>query len=209
MAAPTRSSNLLYRDDRLIIQFRFDEPAIRFQAQNISTEAMRFDWPMASLGLLGRSTPVRNLSTFYDSSATIAAGQPIPPLSVVRDVILPWGNVTFDGKRWHERDLLPTTDGHSLSLKDSILNMVGGTVDLILPVAFGLDVRSYHFTFSIDSVKQMAWDDYRLPPWLPPRPPERKVEPTTGDQITAAILASGFLGFFAYMLTAKKTPVSE
>jgi hypothetical protein len=135
MVAPTRSSDLLYRDDRLIVQFRFDEPAIRFQAQNISTEAMRFDWPKASLSLLGSSTPVRNLSTFYDSSVTTAAGQPIPPLGVVRDVILPWANVFFDGKRWHERDFLPTTDDHSSSLKDSILTMAGGTVDLILPVA--------------------------------------------------------------------------
>jgi len=209
MVAPTRSRELLFRDNRLIIQFRFDDPAIRFQAQNISTEAMRLELGKALLGLQGSYTSVRNLSTFYDTSTAVAVSRPIPPLGVVREVVLPTSNVWFDGKQWHERDLLPTTDGHSLALQDSILKMAGGTVDVILPVAFGSHLRSYHFTFSIDSVKQMAWDDYRLPAWLPPRPPARELESTSCEQIAAAILVTGFLGFFTYMLSAKKTPVSE
>jgi hypothetical protein len=53
MVAPVKSPNLLFRDDRLIIQFRFDDPAIRFQAQNISSTNMRIDWTKASLGIGG------------------------------------------------------------------------------------------------------------------------------------------------------------
>jgi len=209
MVAPAKSSDLLFRDERLIIQFRFDDPAIRFQAQNISTGAMRIDWAKVSLGLRGSYTSVRNLSTFYDSSGTASISEPIPPLAVIRDVILPRDNVSFDGRQWRARDLMPTLDGNSRALQDSILNMVGGTVDVVLPVEFESDVRSYHLTFSIDSVKQMAWDEYRLPAWFPPGPSGQNLKPTSGDQITAVILVSGFLGFFTYMLTAKKAPVSE
>jgi hypothetical protein len=209
MVAPAKSSDLLFRDGRLIIQFRFDDPAIRFQAQNISPDTMWIEWGKASLDLLGSSTSVRNLLTFYDSSSAVSVGPPIPPMGVIRDVILPSGNVSFDGRQWQERDLLPTTDDNSPALRDSILNMAGASIDLTLPAAFGSDVHSYHFTFSIDSVKQTAWDDSRVPAWLPTRPPARSLKPTAGDQITAAILASSFLGFFTYLLTAKKTPVVE
>jgi hypothetical protein len=209
LVAPSRSSDLLFRDDHLIIQFRFDDPAIRFQAQNLSADTLRINWEKASLDVRGSSTPVRHLSTFYDSTAAASDSSPIPSLGVIRDVILPSRNVSFDGKQWRERDLLPTTDGHSLALRDSILNMTGATVSLILPLTFGSNVRSYRFVFSIDSVRQIAWNEYRLPAWLPPQPSPQDLKPTTGDQITAAIITSGFLGFFAYMLTLKKTPVVE
>ena len=209
MVAPSRSSDLLFRDDHLIIQFRFDDPALRFQAQNLSVDTLWIDWGKAALDSRGSPTTVRHLSTFYDSALTASVRPPIPPLGVIRDVILPSCNVTFDGREWHLRDLLPTTDGHSVALRDSILNMTGATLNLTLPLTFGSRVRTYRFVFSIDSVRQIAWDDFRLPAWLPPQPPPRSLKPTAGDQITAAIITSGFLGFFAYMLTLKKTPVVE
>jgi hypothetical protein len=209
MVAPVKSSNLLFRDDRLIIQFRFDDPAIRFQAQNVSPANMRVDWNKASLGIRGLYTPVRNLSVFYDSSAAPLLSPLIPPLGVIRDVILPRGNVFFDGERWQVSDLLPTRDENSQAMRSSVVNLIGSTIDVILPVEFGSDSRSYRFSFSVDSVRQISWLDYRLPGWLPPRPPVRKLVPSTEEQITAAIIVSGFLGVFAYMRSAKKSPVSE
>ncbi len=209
MVAPVKSSNLLFRDDRLIIQFRFDDPAIRFQAQNISSTNMRIDWNKASLGIRGLYTPVRNLSAFYDSSAAPLLSPLIPSLGVIRDVILPRGNVFFDGEQWQVSDLLPTRDQNSQAMRSSVVSLIGSTIDVILPVDFESDSRSYRFSFTVDSVSQISWNDYRLPGWLPPRTPVRKLTPSTEEQITAAIIVSGFLGVFAYMRSAKKSPVSE
>ena len=209
MTAPQRSMNLLYRDDDIIVQFRLEESALRFQFQNLSDSTLLIDWPHASIGVRGIYSPVRNLSTFYDTTSVRPAGRYVPSLGVIRDVILPRGNTYFDRTRWHREDLLPTTDGNSQAMRNTIAGMVGSPIDVLLPVAVAGYQRQYHFTFAVDSVLQMRWDEYRPEAWLPSEPPVMRVGPTSDDEITAAIIASGFLGFFSYMLTAKKSPVSE
>jgi hypothetical protein len=74
---------------------------------------------------------------------------------------------------------------------------------------FGSDVRTYQFTFSVDSVRQVAWSDYRPASWLPPQPPVRRLQQGVEDWVTAAILATGFLVILRYVTVAKKTPVVE
>jgi hypothetical protein len=94
-------------------------------------------------------------------------------------------------------------------MQETIMNMVGSAIDVNLPISVGANPRKYRFTFVVDSVKQIEWRDYRPAAWLPPHPPVHRLQPTTEDQITAAILVGSFLGFFRYVLTMKKSPVSE
>jgi hypothetical protein len=209
MFAPEKSKNMLFRDDQLIIQFRMDNPGIRFQIQNISPTDMRIDWAKASIGIHNSYSPVRNMSTIYDTTAKIPVSKIIPPLGVVRDVILPRGNTYFDGVQWRVDDLLPTTDANSRAMKNNIMGQVGSSVDVILPLDFGSDVRTYQFTFSVDSVQQVAWSDFRPASWLPPQPPVRRLHQSAEDLVTAAILASSFILVLRYVTAAKKTPVVE
>jgi hypothetical protein len=209
MFAPEKSKDMLFRDDQLIIQFRLSNPGIRFQIQNISPTDMRIDWANASIGIHKAYSPVRNISTIYDATAKIPSGQLIPPLGVIRDAILPRGNTYFDGVQWRVDDLLPTTDANERAIMSTIMRQVGGSIDVILPLEFGSDVRTYQFTFSVDSVRQVAWSDYRPASWLPPQPPVRRLQQGVEDWVTAAILATGFLVILRYVTVAKKTPVVE
>ena len=207
MVEPAKSDSLLYRDDRLIIQFRFDDPAIRFQVQNISPAPMQIDWPHALLDLGGTPQLVRTLATFYDTSAVKTLSTPLQPLGVLRDVIAPRNGVTVRGSEWRLADLLPTTDGNSFSRESAIKGSVGRKVGLTLPVRFGTEAVTYRFVFSVDAVHQISWNDYGRAPWLPPAPPLARLAPTAEDNLTAAIIVGGFAGLVSYMLTAKKTPV--
>jgi hypothetical protein len=209
MVAPAKSKEMLFRDDRIIIQFRLDDPALRFQIQNISPGAMSIDWPNASLGVHGVYSPVRNMATLYDSTGTRIARQVVPSLGVLRDVILPRANIYFDGRRWRGDDLFPTTDANSRAMRTTILNLIGASIDVNLPIDFGTESRPYHFTFAVDTVRQVAWDAYEPTGWLPASPPVHGLRPSSEDQVTSVILVGGFIGFFRYMITAKKTPVSE
>jgi len=209
MFAPEKSKDMLFRDDQLIIQFRMDNPGIRFQIQNISPTDMRIDWANASIGIHNAYSPVRNISTIYDTTAKVPASQIIPPLGVIRDAILPRGNTYFDGAQWRVDDLLPTTDANSRAMKNNIMGQVGSSIDVILPLEFGSGVRTYQFTFSVDSVRQLAWSDYRPASWLPPQPPIRRLQQSSEDWVTAAILATGFVVVLRYVTAAKKTPVVE
>jgi len=209
MVGPEKSKDMLYRDEQLIIQFRVDEPGIRFQAQNISPDTMRIDWSKATIGGRGLSSPIRTMSTFYDTTKQQPASQILPSLGVIRDVILPRGSIYFDGARWRVDDLLPTTDANTRAMRTIITSLVGSTIEIRLPIECGSDVRPYVFSFSVDSVRQISWSDYRPTPWLPAPPPVKGLRPTSKDNFTTVFIAGGFLGFLQYMMTMNKVPVVE
>jgi hypothetical protein len=209
MVGPGKSKDMLFRDEQLIIQFRVDEPGVRFQAQNISPDTMRIDWSKATIGVHGLVSPIRTMSTFYDTTKEQPASQILPSLGVVRDVILPRGNTYFDGTQWRIDDVLPTTDANTHGMRATIMRLVGSTIEIRLPIECGSEVRPYVFSFSVDSVHQISWSDYRPAPWIPPHPPVKGLRPTSQDNFTTVVIAGGFLGFLRYMMTLKKVPVVE
>jgi hypothetical protein len=204
---PVRADNLLFRDDSVIIQFKFDEAAIRFQLQNISTSTIHIVWNKASMQQNGRYFSVRHADNLYTDRSDTNASVLLPPLGYLRDLIIPRNNILFDGKEWVEDDLFPTTDNRNVALREHIHHSVGQQVGLILPLAFGTAIKNYEFDFQIDSVKQLPWKDYhpvkRIPE--PPVPPSHPVL----DNITTAIIVVGVLGLSTYLITSKKNPPTE
>lgn len=209
MISPVTSDAMLYRDERMIIQFRFDDPAIRFQAQNISPGVMQIDWSRVYLEIGGKRSAVRNLLTYFDTTATSSTSGPIQSLEAVRDVIVPAENILIKEKKWHAEDLIPTTDGNEVEREKLIRSMKGQRIQLVFPVSFNSVPETYRFTFSIDSVTRMLWSDYRPPAWFPRPPPVAGLKPTTEDKITTVVIVGGFAGFLRYFVTMKKTPVIE
>ena len=207
LISPVKNSNLLFRDDSIIIQFKFDEAALQFQLQNISESNVILAWDKASIGIRGRYFAVRHSSNYYGD--TVRSGSMlIPPLGYIRDVIIPRENIYFDGGKWVEVDLLPTTDHRSLPLQESIKKNVGQRINLMLPMMFGSAVRNYKFDFQVDSVKRIPWKDY-VPVKRVPVAPNTKPAKTTLDHVTTAVIVVGVLGFSAYVLSIKKSPPIE
>ncbi len=209
MVGPEKSADMLHRDENLIIQFQVDDPGIRYQLQNISPDTMRIDWAKATIGVHDLVSPIRTMSTFYDTTKMQPPSLVLPSLGVVRDVILPRGSTYFDGVQWRIDDLLPTTDVNTYAMRNTIMRLVGSLIEIRLPIECGSDVRSYVFSFSVDSVRQIPWGNYRAASWIPVAPPVKGLRPTPKDNITAVIIAGGFLGFLRYMVTMKKVPVVE
>lgn len=206
LISPEVSSSLLYRDDRMIIQFRFDDPAIRFQVQNLSTSVMQIDFGVVELDVGGNVSTVRSLATLYDTTGVLQPRRAISPFGVVRDIILPTENVSIEGRSWVIRDLLPTTDGGDAERAGMVRSWEGNTIGLVLPVTFGLESRTYRFQFRVDSISQDSWSSVRRPAWLPPAPPVAGPAPGRFDYLTAAVIAGGFAGLIYYISTVKKSP---
>ena len=208
MSYPAESKDLLYQDDSLIIQFKFDEAAIRFQMQNVSYSDLSIDWNKVSISINGEYFAIRHKDNLYsDSAGDTLVSALIPPFGYVRDIALPRKNIAFNGEKWTEKDLLPTTDGRSPVMQNKILKSAGKSVTLLLPIRIGKVQKNYEFEFQVASVSKISWQDYspvkRVP--QPPDPPKRH----TFESITAAVIVVGVLGFSAYMLTAKKNPAPE
>ncbi len=204
---PVENSNLLFDDDSLIVQFKFDEAAIRFQLQNISESYLTIDWDKVAINFHGRYFSTRHTNNLYGDTAR-SNSILLPPLGYIRDIVIPHDNVYNDGDRWVELDLLPTTDQKSTALQESIEKSVGRRIGLLLPVMFGSVAKNYEFDFIVDSVKRIAWKDYEPFQRVPP-PPNPKRGVLGLDNVTTAVIAVGVLGFSAYVLSVKKNPPSE
>jgi hypothetical protein len=204
---PIENSDLLFQDDSVIIQFKFDEAAIRFQLQNISDSYLAIDWDRAAISIFGRYFALRNMKNLYSDSAG-SNSILLPPLGYVRDIAIPRNNIYNNGEKWVEADLLPTVDHNSKELQESIMKSAGQRVGFSLPVMFGSAVKNYEFDFQIDSVNKILWKDYE-PFQRIPAPPNPKRTLLGLDNVTTAVIAVGVLGFSAYVLSVKKNPPSE
>jgi hypothetical protein len=197
----------MFQDDSIIIQFKFDDAAIQFQLQNISESHITLDWDKVSIGISDRYFGVRHASNFYVD--TVRSNSIImPPLGYLRDVVIPHENVSYDGNKWVEADLLPTVDRRSPSVQAAIKKNVGQKVSLMLPIMFGPTRRNYVFDFQVDAVKQIAWKDF-APIKRMPAPPKPDNKGRAWVNVTTAVLVVGVLGFSAYVLSIKKNPPTE
>ena len=208
MLAPIQNNNLLFQDESIIIQFKFDDAAVKFQLQNVTGGTCTIDWARATLGLNGRFFPVRHADNLYNDSMTTTTSIAIPSLGYIQDLVIPRDNISYGGGQWRETDLLPTTDEGSETTRKSILQSVGKSIAVLLPMRFGNTVRSYEFDFQVASVERIFWKDF-TPVKRVPAPPERAPQNQSLDQVTTAILALGILGFAAYLITIKKNPPTE
>lgn len=204
---PAHAENLLFHDDSVIIQFKFDEAAIRFQLQNISNSTIHIAWNKVSLHQNGRYVSICHADDLYTDRFDTNASVLLPPLGYLRDLVVPRSNIAFDGKEWVEDDLFPTTDNRNVALRERIKHSARQQVGLLLPIAFGATVKNYEFDFQIDSVTQMPWKNYH-PVKRIPEPPTLPSHPLL-DNVTTAILVVGVLGFSAYLITSKKNPPTE
>ena len=207
LVPPVKNSNLLFLDDSVIIQFKIDEAAIQFQLQNISESNVTLDWGRASISIDGRYFAVRHASNFYIDTNRLSSIC-IPPLGYLYDAAIPRDNIYYDGNKWVELDLLPTTDHRSLPLQESIQKSAGERMSLMLPIIFGSTAKNYKFDFQVESVQRIAWKDY-VPLKRVPAPPYPRHPATALDNVTTAVIVVGVLGFSAYVLSVKKSPPVE
>ncbi len=204
---PAESSDLLYQDDSIIVQFKFDEAAIRFQLQNISDSYLSINWNGSAISIFGRYFSVRNTKTLYNDSSC-SNSILLPPLGYLRDIAIPSNNIYYNGDKWVEVDLLPTVDHNLKELRESIPKYAGQRIGFSLPMNFGSSTKYYDFQFQIDSVNKIPWKDYE-PFTRVPSPPKPNRTFLGMDNVTTAIITVGVLGFSAYVLSVKKNPPSE
>ena len=208
MVYPVENAELLYQDDSIVVQFKFDDAALKFQLQNVSDVDVHVHWSRAAISINGRYYPVRHADNLYSDSTGSQASMILPPLGFIRDLAIPRQNEYFDGNQWVEEDLLPTTDNGSPELRDKILSGVGQSVTLLLPLQFENGNRNYEFEFQVSAVDRIAWKDFQPVKRVPP-PPEPQHGRMAITQLTTAVIAVGILGFSAYLLTRKKSPAPE
>lgn len=213
LMSPSSGYKMSFQDRLIRIQFLIDDGAIRFKLTNKSIVPIRIKWDDVSVGVRGRYYAARNTRTLYLADYQDKAVPVIPPNGYVIDLALPSENISYDGKQWKEKELLPVTDRNSEEMRNRILAHKGSTVNLMLPIVAGEATVLYDFRFQVMSVEPVAWERYRRPrrPLPPPLliPSSAKIEADSDDQLITAIVAAGLLGVGAILLTQKKSPVVE
>jgi hypothetical protein len=182
---PQKSNDLLFKNDYIIIQFKFDESALRFQLQNVSGAPLSIVWERVALGVNNRFYTVKNSSTLYTLNNVPPSSIEVPPLGYFRDVVIPSENIYVAEKQWIEKELFPTKDRNSAALKSAI--------------------TEYVFVFRVRSVQPLPAGTELPPKDRPPAPPVSKRETGFNQQMIAVLIASGVLGVAVFLMSQKKT----
>ncbi|MFI5252746.1 MAG: hypothetical protein ACHQQQ_09985 [Bacteroidota bacterium] len=206
MTSPITDPNLVYRDSTIYVQFRFDDSALRFQFQNLSSNRLELDWSKISLGVKGKFYSIRNSKTLYSASASTQVSTVLPPLGYFTDFVIPEKNISTDGS-YKEIDLLPTSDKNSSEVRQKIMDNVGTEISLMFPLRVGAASKEYTFRFNVAAINQVSWDKLKTP--IRPPKPIKTQEIYNTDQYIAAGIIIAVVGVASIMLTQKKTPPSE
>lgn len=209
LVSPIANENLIYKDQYIIIQFKFDESAVRFQMQNVSEAPMSIEWENASISLNRRTFAVKNWTTFYSLSPNTPPSVIIPPLGYIREIIIPRDRIYYENNEWVEDEMFPTKDKGSTYRKRAILRYKGSQVKLNLPILIGEAVKDYTFIFRVKDISP-------LPEKTLPAKKERPPVPKTPFQMGGAsqsvvpiVITTGILGVVVILLTQKKSPPGD
>ncbi|MBI5464510.1 MAG: hypothetical protein HY966_06120, partial [Ignavibacteriales bacterium] len=84
LVSPFENDELMFQDDSIIVQFQFDEAAIKFQLQNLSFGTLVVDYSNAALGIDDQFHPVRFSRTLYKDTTVTGTSVPLPSMAYIR-----------------------------------------------------------------------------------------------------------------------------
>ncbi|MFQ5798743.1 MAG: hypothetical protein ACE5H0_08630 [Bacteroidota bacterium] len=201
---PIASGELSFADDRIFMQFRIDESFVNFALRNSSTQPLRVLWDRGLLVVDGNITPINYSASVYALQPVQRRPALIMPDATLTDFLVPAQNLRLIDGTWVERDLFPTRDFGNEELRAKILENVGKTITMYLPLASGEKVIDYVFEFEVAGIDRIDWKNYR--------PPERKfgqIPPTVGTEdvkMTAIVVGFFIVAGVYFLFIRKPTP---
>lgn len=202
MTEPVANDQMLYKDDYITIQFRFDQSAIKFQLQNVSDVPLSIIWDNVVIGLNNRVFPVKNTATLYQTNLDHPPSVLIPPLGYIKDLVIPREFISINKNSWVEKDLFPTDDMGSAARKKLIMKYTGSQIKLVLPIKVGEVVQDYVFTFKVKGISMLP--ENRLPPVKERPEPPQIAAAGNSNTLLPVLIAGGILAVAIYALSKEK-----
>lgn len=203
LTEPAPNDQLLFKDDYVTIQFKFDESAIKFQLQNVSDVPISIVWENVAIGLNNRVFPVKNTATLYQMDLNHPPAVLIPSLGYIRDMVIPRDFILVEKNKWVEKDLFPTDDMGSPARKKLIMKYIGSQIKLTLPIRVGEVVQDYSFTFKVKGIS--ALPENRIPPVKERPVPPQIISAGSSNTLYPVLIAGGILAVAIYALSKEKT----
>jgi hypothetical protein len=207
LTEPILNDQLLFKDDYVTIQFKFDESAIKFQLQNITDVPISIVWENVAIVLNNRVFPVKNSATLYQTDLAPPPSVIIPSLGYIRDIVIPRDYIVVENSQWVEKDLFPTDDLGSAARKKLIPRYVGSQIKLLLPIRLGEVVEDYSFTFKVKGITTLP--ENRIPP-AKERPSVPQIASAgSSNMLTPILIAGGIVAIAIYALSKEKASPVE
>lgn len=206
LTKPIVSDRLRYEDDRIFIQFGIDESFVKVWLLNISDQALSVHWDRVTFVVDGVITPFKYSENAYTLDPDQWNPTVIPPYEYAIDFLVPADNIRVRNGIWVEQDLFPTRDFGSEDLRNEILQNIGKSIAIFMPLNFGEEVNEYVFGFEVAEIEKLDWEKYH--------PPKRRVratppKPGIDDSWTAAVMISVFIITGAYFVFIRESTAED
>lgn len=147
MTQPERTTEKVFRDDVMDIQFYIDEKKIHFRLENLTDEPLTIDWSRAAyVHIDGAKHKVANSGSIFSERKDDPAPSIIEPGGRIEDFAAPSKNVEkIEELTWYCYPLFNLMD------EDAYENR-GKTFGLDMPVQANGQWKTYSFRFEITNV---------------------------------------------------------
>ena len=150
LTKPKASSQLIYEDPFLKIEFSITQKQFGFILQNRTENPIKIDWNQVSyVDVLSESHKVMHSGVKYTDKGNPQTPTLIPPTAKLKDIVYPIDYVSYlpgpSGGLWTEAPLLPEAP--------EAKNLKGKSFSVFMPLEINGVVKNYLFSFNIADVE--------------------------------------------------------
>lgn len=150
LTKPKASSQLIYEDPFLIIEFSITRKQFGFILQNRTENPIKIDWNQVSyVDVLSESHKVIHSGVKYTDKGNPQTPTLIPPTAKLKDIVYPIDYVSYlpgpSGGLWKEEPLFPEAP--------EAKNLKGKSFGVFMPLEINGVIKNYLFSFNIADVE--------------------------------------------------------
>ena len=139
-----------YLDDVISVKFKFNNQALSFGIQNLTSEPLKIKWDESSLVILGESQKIIHSGTKLINATEAQVPTVIPPKAFITESVVPSGSVkysTYAG--WMQNTVFPKSDNGRAENEQLVKSLIGKGFSLYMPIARKGEQIDYNFEFII------------------------------------------------------------
>lgn len=152
MTNPVGSEGMTFEDDRISVNWVFNESRLGFELKNNAKNPIKIDWNNVSyINPDGTAKKVIHGGVRYINRNDLLSPTVVPPTANIEDIIVPADNINYvsgtgySSSGWEVRPLFPNGE--------SALEYEGKTFSVFMPLEINGETYNYTFTFSISDVE--------------------------------------------------------
>ena len=161
LTKPTVSNELKFNDEKLSVEFSFEQSEVAFSLKNNSDKPLKIIWDDASFVYNGEAQKIMHKNVKFIDKEKTQAPTVIPPQSFISDFIQPIDDIkpnynSLSGDSyWSTKPILPVISYYSTKDKkhiERVKKFMGTLINIYIPIQQDGQLLDYYFEIKVSDI---------------------------------------------------------